>query len=188
MQIILAFAPFIVFALLTRVTGLDMSLWAAAAVAAALAARGRFAGHSIKILDVGTIVLFGVLALYVTVTPSHWSLPFVRIVVDSGLLAIVLISMAVRQPFTLQYAREQVSPEVQASAAFFRVNYVITAAWATALAIVVLADLAMEYVPGLPIWLDVIVLIAALFGAVRFTAWYPLQTRKRWAANLAASD
>jgi hypothetical protein len=182
-QIILGFAPFIAFALLTRVTGVDASLWAAAAIAAALAARGRFAGRSIKILEAGTIVLFGILALYVTVTPSEWSLPLVRVVVDSGLLAIVLISMAVRQPFTLQYAREQVSPKVQASAAFLRVNYVITAAWALALAIGVLADLAMEYAPGLPLWLDIAVLVAALFGAARFTQWYPAHVRKVWDAG-----
>jgi hypothetical protein len=183
MQIVLGFAPFIGFALLTRLTGVDISLWAAAAIAAALTVRSRFVGRSIKILEAGTTVLFVLLALAVTVRPTGWSLPLVRVVVDAGLLAIVLVSMALRQPFTLQYAREQVTPDVQASPAFLRVNYVITAVWAAALAISVLADLAMEYAPALPLWLDIFVLIAALFGAARFTQLYPTHARKAWAAR-----
>jgi hypothetical protein len=187
MQIVFGFAPFIAFALLTRVTGIDVSLWVAAAIAAALAARTRFTGHSIKILEAGTIVLFGLLALYTSVTQAHWSLPLVRVVVDSGLLAIVLLSIALRQPFTLQYAREQAAPEVQTSAMFMRVNYVISAAWALALAIGVLADLSMEYAPGVPRWLDVAVLVAALVGAMKFTEWYPDQVRQSLGAGTRAA-
>jgi hypothetical protein len=184
MQIVLGFAPFIAFALLTRLTGVAVSLWAATAIAAALTARSRLAGQSIKILEAGTIILFGLLALYTTVTQTHWSLPLVRLVVDSGLLAIVLLSIAVRQPFTLQYARERVSPEARASAMFLRVNYVISAVWALALAIGVLADLTMEYAPSVPRWLDIAIIVAALVGALRFTEWYPAQVRK---AHLAGS-
>jgi hypothetical protein len=128
-QIILGFAPFIAFALLTRFTGVDASLWVAAAIAAALAARNAFAGRSIKILEAGTVVLFGLLATYTTLTQTYWSLPLVRAVVDGGLLAIVLLSIAVRQPFTLQYAREQVPPEIQSSPVFLRVNIVISLVW-----------------------------------------------------------
>ena len=167
MQIVLSFGPFIVFALLTRVTGVDMSLWAAAILSAALIARNRMAGGSIKILEAGTVLLFGLLALYATATQVQWSIPFVRIVVDSGLVAIVLISILIRQPFTLQYAREAAPAEVQASPAFLRVNYVISAVWAFALAIVVCADLAMEFAPGVRIWAETVVLVAALAGAVQ---------------------
>jgi hypothetical protein len=74
MQIILSFAPFIVFALLTRVTGVDMSLWAAAILSAALIARNRMVGGSIKVLEAGTVLLFGLLALYATATQVQWSI------------------------------------------------------------------------------------------------------------------
>jgi hypothetical protein len=181
-QIILGFAPFIAFALLTRFTGVDASLWVAAAIAAALAARNAFAGRSIKILEAGTVVLFGLLATYTTLTQTYWSLPLVRAVVDGGLLAIVLLSIAVRQPFTLQYAREQVPPEIQSSPVFLRVNIVISLVWALAFAIGLIADLAMEYAPGAPLWLDMAVIVAALVGAVRFTQWYPAKVRKAYLA------
>src|SRR5579863_10106937 len=122
LRIVFGFIPFIVFALLTRVTSIDLSLWTAAAVASFFVARGRLAGASFKILEVGTVALFTGLGLFTAVTQTHWSLPFVRLVVDAGLLAIIVSSIVIRQPFTLQYAREQVPAEVQKSPIFLQVN------------------------------------------------------------------
>jgi hypothetical protein len=179
MQILLSFAPFIVFALLLRTAAIDTSLWAAAAVSAALIARERFVdGKSVKMLEAGTLLLFGLLALYTTLTQASWSIAAVRAVVDAGLLLIILVSMAVRQPFTLQYARERIPVEVQQSPVFLRVNYIITAVWAAAMAVVVLADLAMEYLPQIPLAIDTLVLVAALAVAIWFTRWYPEQRRR----------
>ena len=179
MQILLSFAPFVVFALLTRIAPVDLALWAAAAVSAALIVRQRLAeGKSIKFLEVGTLILFGMLAIYTQATQTAWSVPAVRVVVDGGLLVIILASMAVRRPFTLQYAREQAPSNVQATAGFLRANYVITAAWALAFAVVVAADLAMDHMPAISLWVDTAVLIAALAGAVWFTRWYSEQRRR----------
>ena len=47
------------------------------------------------------------------------------LVVDTGLLPIVVGSLAVGQPFTLQYAREVTSSEVWSSPAFMAVNRTI---------------------------------------------------------------
>ena len=69
---------------------------------------------------------------------------------DSGLLLIVLISIALRQPFTLQYAQERVAPEMWSEPGFLRTNYVITAAWAAALALLIVADLVLAYGPATP--------------------------------------
>ncbi|HLH49804.1 MAG TPA: hypothetical protein VKV96_10720 [Roseiarcus sp.] len=187
MQIVLGFAPFIAFALLTRFVGVEGSLWIAAAIAAGLAIRNRFAGRSIKILEAGTIALFGLLALHAALTQSAWSLPLVRVVVDSGLLAIVLLSIAIGAPFTVQYAREQVPPEIQASPVFLRVNKVISAVWALAFAIGLIADLAMEYAPGAPLWLDIAVIVAALAGAARFTQWRPEKVRRSFGGGPRAA-
>ena len=106
---------------------------------------------------------------------------------DSGLLIIILVSMAVRQPFTLQYAREQVPLNVQSTTGFRKANYVITAVWALAFVVVVAADLAMDHLPALPIWIDTAVLVAALAAAAWFTRWYPEQGRRAAAASDATS-
>ncbi len=106
----------------------------------------------------------------------NWTVVGARLCVDLGLLAVVVISMIIGQPFTLQYAREKVSQELWGQPEFARVNYVITAVWAAAFAIMVVADLVMLYVPAVPLRVGVWVTILVILGAYRFTDWYP--TRK----------
>jgi hypothetical protein len=174
MGILLAFAPFIVFALVDRIASPSAGLIAGALVSAALLLRDIVTpGRATKILEVGTFVLFGGLALYAMFGGAALSVIGVRLLVDSGLLLIVLGSIAVRKPFTLQYAREQVAPELWESPTFIHTNYVITGVWALAFVVMVIAELALLYVPDLPPRAGVIAIVIALVGAVKFTGWYP---------------
>jgi hypothetical protein len=178
MGILLAFAPFIVFALIDRLVGPVDGLVAGALVSIALLARDWITpGRAPKILEIGTVLLFGGLALYALLGGLAWSVIGVRLCVDTGLLLIVLVSMAVGRPFTIQYAREQVASEFWNTPEFVRTNYVITAAWALAFAAMVLAEAALLFVPGVPARAGMFVIILALVGAVKFTAWYPERVR-----------
>jgi hypothetical protein len=135
---LLAFAPFIAFALVDRLVGGAAGLLAGAAVSAAMLVRGWVKpGRTLKLLEIGTALLFARLALYAVLSGPEWSIAGVRLRVDAGLLAIVLASVVVGRPFTLQYAREQVAPALWDSADFVRTNYVITGAWALAFAVLV---------------------------------------------------
>jgi hypothetical protein len=174
MGILLAFAPFIAFALVDRLVGTTEGLIAGAVIAAALLIRDWLTpGRSPKILEIGTVVLFGVLAIYAVSANPTWSIAGVRLRVDLGLLIIVLLSMALRRPFTLQYAQEQVPAEFWNSPQFLRTNTVITAAWALAFFVMVLADLTLVYLPELPPRIAIIMTIVALVAAFKFTGWYP---------------
>lgn len=174
MGILLAFAPFFVYIVAARFTSIPVALAAAAITSLLLLARDTLrGGRSIKVLELGTLLLFGGLAAYAFLTHVAWSIPAVRLRVDLGLLFIVLISIAIRKPFTLQYAREKVPAELWNSPEFIRTNDIITAVWAAAFAIMVAVDLAMLYVPALTTRMAIIVTILALYGAARFTAWYP---------------
>jgi hypothetical protein len=174
MGIVLAFAPFIVFAIIDRFVGPTTGLITGTATSAALLLREWITpGRTPKILEIGTLILFGGLALYALVGGPAWSVIGVRLRVDAGLLVIVLITMALGRPFTLQYAREKVERELWSSPEFIRTNYVITAAWASAFALMVIAELALLYVPALPRRVGIITIIVALVGAVKFTGWYP---------------
>ncbi len=103
MGILLAFAPFIAFALVDWLAGSTPGLIAGAVVSAALLARDWMTpGRTPKILEVGAAALFVGLALYAVLGSASWSVIGVRVCVDAGLLAIVLVSMAVGRPFTLQ--------------------------------------------------------------------------------------
>ena len=170
---LLAFAPFIAFAAIDRLVGPAEGMFAGFAVSAALLVRDWSQGRRAKVLEIGTAALFGVLGCYALLADPAWSLMGVRLVVDSGLLLIVLISIAIRQPFTLQYARERVPSDVQASGEFIRTNYVITAVWALAFAIMVAADLVLITTPYLPPRFGIIATVLALAGAFKFTASYP---------------
>jgi hypothetical protein len=173
MRILLGFAPFIVFALLSRYVPASVSLWAAAAVSAGLVLRERLSRRSMKILETGTCILFALLGIYTSLTHGACDIPTVRSVVDGGLLLIILLSMLIRRPFTVQYAREQVSAAVQNSPTFVRTNYIITSIWALAMAFIVAADLAMHFATRIPVQLEIVVIVAALGGAFWFSKWYP---------------
>lgn len=174
MGILLAFSPFIAFIIVERIAGPTAGLAAGALVSAFLIARDALSRErSVKILELGTVILFAALTLLSIAVDETWSIAGVRLRVDAGLLCIVLISMLVGRPFTLQYAREAVSPEVAATPGFRRTNYVITAAWAAAFAVMVLADVLMEYAVDVPHIVGIGITIIALMAAVKFTAWYP---------------
>ena len=178
MGILIAFAPFIIFAGIDRLIGSTEGLIAGALVSAVLLGRDWLTpGRSPKVLEIGTFVLFGLLALVAVVFNPAWSIIGVRLCVDSGLLLVVLFSIAVGRPFTLQYAREQVAPELWNSPVFVRTNYVITGAWALAFVIMVIAELVLLYMPDVPPRFGIIATILALVGAIKFTGWYPGRVR-----------
>lgn len=180
MGILLAFAPFIVFAIVDRLVGPTAGLVLGMLVSLAMLARDFVTpSRSPKILEIGTALLFGGLSLYSVLHGPIGSVIGVRLCVDVGLLLIVLASMALRRPFTLQYAREQIAPEFWNSAEFVRTNYVITAVWALAFTVMVVAELALLYIPAMPRRAGVITIILALGAAVKFTGWYPDHRRAR---------
>ena len=91
-----------------------------------------------KILEIGTAILFGGLALYAILGGPVWSIVSVRLRVDTGLFLIVLTTLIVGKPFTLQYAREKVSQSLWDTPQFIRSNYVVTGVWSGAFLILVL--------------------------------------------------
>ena len=154
------------------------ALLAAAALSALLILRERRRGKSIKILEVGTVVLFGGLAIFTAITHFDWTILEARLAVDVGLLVIVLGSLIARRPFTLQFAREEVPQEFWANPQFIATNYKISGAWGLAFAVLVLADIVMAYYPAVPLWVGIIITILALAGAIWFTRWYPERVRR----------
>jgi hypothetical protein len=180
MNIVLSFAPFIAFFALLRLVSPVAGLVAALVVSALLCARMWRRKEKIKVLEIGSLVLFTALVAYTLVFAPVWTIATVRLAVDAGLLAIVLVSLAIGRPFTLQYAREEVPEHLWTSPVFLRANRIITSVWALAFAVLVAADAAAEYAPAIPLWIDVAASVVALLGAIRFTIWYPASLRERW--------
>ncbi|MBP0445825.1 hypothetical protein J8J14_13675 [Roseomonas sp. SSH11] len=169
MSVLLAFAPFLAFALLTGPLGPLPALAAGAVTSAALIIHGHLRGAEPRILEIGTCLLFSAVATWVWASDSRPSVLLVRLYVDAGLLAIILLTIAIRRPFTLAYARERVAPEHHGSAAFLRRNNLISGIWAAAFGVMVAAELAMLSFPQLPHPLGTAVIVLALLGAARLT-------------------
>jgi hypothetical protein len=126
-----------------------------------------------QILEIGTAILFGGLALYAVLGGPVWSIVGARLRVDAGLLLIVLTTLLVGKPFTLQYAREQVPQHLWETPQFIRSNYVITGVRSGAFLILVLADLILIYRTDVSPKIGILATILALVGAFKFTQWYP---------------
>jgi hypothetical protein len=178
MNILLAFSPFLVFVVLQHLIGVEPGLLGAVVMSLLLLARDAVIRRMMpKVLEIGTVLLFGALALYGGVAGAAWSIAGVRLAVDAGLLLIVLVSMAIGQPFTLQYARESVPQALWSQPEFVRTNVVITAVWAGAFAVMSIIDLTWLVIPTLPPRVVIIVTVLALLSAVKFTGWYPNHRR-----------
>lgn len=179
MNAALGFAPYIAFFLLMRGVSVEVGLWGALIVAIALAGHSWWRNGSVKVLEIGGVVLFAALAGFTTAEHWDWTVMSVRLAVDGGLLAIILVSLAIGQPFTLQYARERVPEQYWQAPRFLAVSRHITWAWAAAFAAMVASHAAVVYVPAVSVWFDLAVTVLALLAAFRFTAWYGERARRR---------
>jgi hypothetical protein len=180
MALFVILAPLGSFALLLLVAPPEISLFIAAAVAFGIVAYDVLHGGSIKLLSAGSAVLFTALGSYITLVDGHWSSIAVRLAVDSGVLAIALLSLAIRLPFTLQYARETVDAEIIKLPGFLTANYILTGVWTAAFVLMLVADMLMIYLPGLPIWVGFAIAFAARNSALYFTKWYPQYRRAKY--------
>jgi hypothetical protein len=186
MTIFLILAPFGAFGVLMLVTTAAVSLFATAGLCLAIVGYDVIRGGSVKMFMAGAVIVFGALGCYITLVDGNWSGVAVRTAVDIGFLAIALLSMAVRLPFTLQYARENVDHATAQLPGFMRANYIITGAWTGALVLMLIADILMIYVPNLPLWIGLGIAFAARNCAVYFTKWYPQYRRAKYGPPAAA--
>ncbi|UKY48806.1 hypothetical protein [Streptomyces inhibens] len=156
----------------------------AIAVVIVIAGHLRHRGTSFKILEISDVVFFAVMVIigiFASPGAHRWLETYAGEISNIALLVIALGSMAIRQPFTLQYAREQVPREIWNEPAFLRTNYRITGVWGAAFGVAAIAgaygDLVLHNANNL--WTGWIIQIAAIIVALEFTSWYPEVVRAR---------
>ena len=94
--------------------------------------------------------------------------------VDTGIFLVTLGSIVIGKPFTLQYARGGGRcRDREICRASSRANYIITWAWTLSMLLMMVGNIALIYVPGLPLWSGLLIAFAARNSAVYFTKWYP---------------
>ncbi len=172
MNLLFGFVPFILYALLVRLSD-DLALWVAFAAAFALGMRSFLETRILKTLDLGSMALFGLLALYKGFVQPGLTFGVELLLVDSSLLAILLASWLLYEPFTLQYAREQVSPKLWRSPAFLHANAIVAAVWLSAFAFMTAADIAATVLARISPGSAMAAGLVALAGALIFTLRNP---------------
>jgi len=145
----------------------------AALVSLALNVTDHIRGRAPKVIGLATTAMLAGLATYFVLTETEWSRTEIGLTFDLGIFAIAVISIALRRPFTLQYARESVDAATQREPAFLHVNYVLTWVWAAAMTAMMAVDILAMYLPWLPLWTGLALTFALRSGAVQFTKWYP---------------
>jgi len=172
MAFFIIFSPFIVAAGLLPFTSASVSLFAGCALALGLIGFDLWQGRQVKALGAGAVVVFAALGVHQGLIEHEWSDFSIRLTIDLGMLAVALASIALRLPFTLQYAREQVHAETVAEPEFLRINYILSWAWVAAMVLMLIADILMIYFPALPMWSGLVAIYLARNAAVYFTKWY----------------
>lgn len=178
--------PWIVFSVLVGPGRFEFAVAISLAIALLVLVvdRLRRPGTSVKILEVSDVVFFAALAivgLFASAGTLHWLETYSGELSNFALVAIAFGSMAVREPFTVQYAREQVDRSLWKTHGFLHTNYVITAVWGLAFLVAAAAGLVGDLVLRQPdnIWTNWVIQIGAIIVALRFTEWYPPVVRER---------
>ncbi|GAA12990.1 hypothetical protein [Gordonia alkanivorans] len=171
-------SPWILMALLTGPGRFEEAAASAFVLSLLLVVGGHRRGSKIKLLEVFDVAYFGTmaaLALFASESIIDWLEKWGGEMTNIALVAFALGSILIRQPFTLQYARESTDEEVWDSPLFLRINYVITWAWVVGFGVAAISGAVGDLVLDDPnnFWTGWIIQIGGTVFAIAFTEFYP---------------
>lgn len=168
---LIGFVPFAAFALLEKLAGMVAGLEAGTLVSLILVVWTAIRQRRIDVLETGSALIFGVLTWLALYRAESWSVWEVRIYVDGGLALVILISVLLRRPFTLQRGPRPGSDAPAASSGSLRDHDVLSGAWALAFAGLAVVDIYMSTHPESPDRRGIVFTLLVLAAAVKFTQW-----------------
>ncbi len=171
-------SPWIVLSVLAGPGRVEEAAAVTLAMSVGLVVLSKWRGQSVKLLEVSDTIFFLVLLVAAaTASPetTDWLERWIGELSNVALVVIVLASIAMRNPFTIQYAKDEAPPEVWDTPLFVHINYVLTWAWAGAFVVAALAgafgNLVLHSFDNL--WTGWIIQTAAIVFAIQLTVWYP---------------
>jgi hypothetical protein len=175
---IVGFLPWIVMSVISGPGKFELACGLALAIAVVTMIAGYFVGLKPKILDIAAVIFFVALVIIgelVNAEQLRWLDDWAGELSNIMIAVVALFSMLIRQPFTLQYAKEEAPRELWDNPLFIRTNYVITGVWCLAFVVSAVAGWFGDAIIDDPnnIWTGWIIQIAALILAGKFTGWYP---------------
>lgn len=139
---------------------------------------GSRRGVPVHLLEVFTVVYFAILAvlgLVASDTTIDWLELWAGELSNIALATFALVTLLIRKPFTLAYAKDTTPREHWDSPLFLRINYVISAVWAGAFLVSAVVGAYGDAVlkDNDNFWTAWIVPLAAVIFAGSFTEFYP---------------
>ncbi|WP_329148959.1 hypothetical protein OIU91_21740 [Streptomyces sp. NBC_01456] len=180
MNYLRGFIPWLVFAGVSS-AGWQWGALAGLVTAVVLLLADRAAGLALehRLLEYGTIVFFAALGILAFTQPDSGLKSYGSALSMGWLALIAWVSIAVRRPFTLGFARRMAPPEVWDSPLFRRINVVLTTAWASSFTLTAIAQAAISAL-GWSVVVSILIQLAGFILPVRFTAAYPERARARF--------
>lgn len=130
MEFLVRFSPWIAFGIVTGSSGWTAGVVAGLAVTVAVAIYTLRTGGGIDILTGGSVVFFAAM-LAISPMLSHTAQDYYTQAISHGFMALLMwLSLAVRRPFTLTFAKREAPQHLWNNPVFVRTNMVISAIWA----------------------------------------------------------
>jgi hypothetical protein len=182
MRMLVQFAPWIAFSL---VSGIDWRLALAVGMIGQIVLILAVQPRRVGVLGAAMLGFFIVVGVIALIWPDSPIQDHVDTISSAWLAIVVTVTLALGHPFTLDFSRDQVSPEVASSERFMAVNRTITGVWAACF-----AGLAAVSVIGAITdqpTLQTVATVVLLVLTTRFTIRYPQQVRARAIAEPKAA-
>lgn len=125
------------------------------------------------LLDWATLVYFAFLSVMYWLPVGIWLNQYSYILSNVALAAIMWVSIFVKKPFTMQYAREEVDEFTEKTPIFKQINYAISSVWALALSLTAVDGFleSINIIPSSFVTDSILVLLIII--AIWFTEWFP---------------
>ncbi len=135
--------------------------------------------YSIKILQLGTLIFFFIIAILAFVVNLDWLGRWVNPIGTIALALIMFISIIIKKPFTLQYAKETTPIVKWKSPQFIRVNYIISWVWFIMLFINSFFSVLFTTILPVKIWVNWTISLSCFGVAIAFTQIYRNHIKKK---------
>ncbi len=180
-KLILAFSPWLAFLLIAHDSLFRLKLGLAVGLVLSVV-MGITRLHRGIILWVG-LIFFSCAMLAVAGFNSAWTAKHMGIMANGAMAVATWLSIIIKKPFTMDYARQHTEPSLWASPLFIQTNIVITAVWGLAFTFnTILAWGKMEHFVLSELAYEVIT-YTVLIGTASFTSWYPAHIHRVKAQN-----
>ncbi|MGU3435972.1 hypothetical protein ACNHUS_23505 [Actinomycetes bacterium M1A6_2h] len=178
MQIVISFAPWIVYAILSSTVGWTLSLAGALAASLAVLVYYRRTGQPIDALSIGGVVFFVGMIVASPLLGQGTVETYTQTLSHGWIALLMWLSIAVGKPFTEVFARSEAPADMIGTPEFLRFNCIISAMWAASFTV---GTLVMALLQWNSVESATVVVIVASFVV-------PIAAMKRYIAVVTADD